>query len=126
MFAILQDSKEKQSLCVIDESEMAFQQLKEYLGIVDRKARLRPNDRRKKTPPLFLGTSYCCTHRLAFEANSPTPDAFGRLLKWSIELSEFHISYRPRMTIKAQTRAISPDLDMEASEEQNQDDDLAK
>ena len=33
------------------------------------------------------------------------PDTLGQLLKWSIELSEFHISYRPRMLIKAQSLA---------------------
>ncbi|XP_057463265.1 uncharacterized protein LOC130753291 [Actinidia eriantha] len=33
------------------------------------------------------------------------PDTSGRLLKWSIELSEFHIVYKPRMAIKAQTLA---------------------
>lgn len=31
------------------------------------------------------------------------PEAFGRLLKWSVELSEFDITYRPRAAIKAQT-----------------------
>ena len=30
------------------------------------------------------------------------PDTSGRLLKWSIELSEFHIEYRPIMAIKTQ------------------------
>ena len=33
------------------------------------------------------------------------PNTSSRLLKWSIELSEFHISYRPRMAIKAQALA---------------------
>lgn len=33
------------------------------------------------------------------------PEAFGRLLKWSVELSEFDITYRPRAAIKAQTLA---------------------
>ena len=30
------------------------------------------------------------------------PDASGRLVKWSVELSEFDLSYRPRGAIKAQ------------------------
>ena len=33
------------------------------------------------------------------------PDASGWLVKWSMELSEFDISYRPRGAIKAQTLA---------------------
>ena len=30
------------------------------------------------------------------------PDTSGRLLKWYIELSEFHVDYRPRMATKGQ------------------------
>ena len=32
-------------------------------------------------------------------------DTFGRLVKWAIELSEFDISYQPRVAIKAQAMA---------------------
>jgi hypothetical protein len=32
-------------------------------------------------------------------------DAAGRLVQWSIEMSEFHINYRPRTAIKAQALA---------------------
>ena len=32
-------------------------------------------------------------------------DASDRLVKWAIELSEFDISYKPRVAIKAQTMA---------------------
>ena len=33
------------------------------------------------------------------------PDASGRLVKWSVELSEFDITYRPRGAVKAQALA---------------------
>ena len=33
------------------------------------------------------------------------PDASGRLVKWSVELSEFDLSYRPRGAIKTQVLA---------------------
>ena len=33
------------------------------------------------------------------------PDAAGRLIQWSIKLSEFNIDYRPRTAIKAQALA---------------------
>ena len=55
------------------------------------------------------------------------PDTSERLLKWSIELSEFHINYRPRMVIKAQVLAdfiaeftydVSPNPEIEIPTEQ--------
>ena len=57
------------------------------------------------------------------------PDTFEWLLKCSIELSEFHISYWARMAIKAQTLTdliadmydIAPNPKIEAPKEQNQD-----
>ncbi|GFY95599.1 hypothetical protein Acr_10g0009840 [Actinidia rufa] len=66
-------------------------------------------------------------------------DTSGRLLKWSIELSEFHIEYRPRMAIKAQTLAdfviestheTTPEpeitlLEVETPKEQSSNKDLA-
>lgn len=33
------------------------------------------------------------------------PNAYGRLVKWSVELSEFDIAYQPRGAIKAQALA---------------------
>uniref|UniRef100_A0A2N9GJ57 RNA-directed DNA polymerase n=1 Tax=Fagus sylvatica TaxID=28930 RepID=A0A2N9GJ57_FAGSY len=51
------------------------------------------------------------------------PDAAGRLVQWSIEMSEFHIDYRPRTAIKAQALAdfiaefTQPWKDEEDSEE---------
>ncbi|GFZ09736.1 hypothetical protein Acr_21g0003350 [Actinidia rufa] len=67
------------------------------------------------------------------------PDISGRLLKWSIELREFYISYRPRMAIKAQalakfiaefTHDVAPEPeitlpDVETLEKQDHEDDLA-
>ena len=63
------------------------------------------------------------------------PDTSGQLLKWSIELSELHISYQPRITIKAQalvdfiakfTYGVPLEPKVEAPGEQDQVDDLAK
>ncbi|GFZ19883.1 hypothetical protein Acr_28g0005880 [Actinidia rufa] len=45
------------------------------------------------------------------------PDTSGRLLKWSIELSEFHIEYKPRTAIKAQALA---DFIVESTHEDTQ------
>uniref|UniRef100_A0A2N9F359 Uncharacterized protein n=1 Tax=Fagus sylvatica TaxID=28930 RepID=A0A2N9F359_FAGSY len=52
------------------------------------------------------------THTIVFAHQPPItgkamnkPDAAGRLIQWSIELSEFDIDYRPRTAIKAQALA---------------------
>ena len=67
--------------------------------------------------------------------NLQRPDTLRWLLKCSIELSEFHISYQPRMAIKAQiladfivefTHDVTLDPEMEALEEQSQEDELAR
>ena len=51
----------------------------------------------------------------------------GKLLKWSIKLSEFHVNYQPRMAIKAQALAdfiteftynVAPNPKIEVLEEQ--------
>jgi hypothetical protein len=57
--------------------------------------------------------SYFQAHTIVLLTNHPLwkamnkPDAVGRLIQWSIELSEFDIDYRPqpRTTIKAQALA---------------------
>uniref|UniRef100_A0A2N9GJG2 Reverse transcriptase domain-containing protein n=1 Tax=Fagus sylvatica TaxID=28930 RepID=A0A2N9GJG2_FAGSY len=54
---------------------------------------------------------YFQAHTIVLLTNHPLrkamnkPDAAGRLIQWSIELSEFDIDYRPRLTIKAQALA---------------------
>ncbi|WP_203255442.1 hypothetical protein, partial [Klebsiella pneumoniae] len=54
---------------------------------------------------------YFQSHTIHVLTNAPIrrilhkPDASGRLLKWTIELSEFHIEYIPRKAIKAQILA---------------------
>jgi ribonuclease HI len=54
---------------------------------------------------------YFQAHTIVLLTNHPLrkamnkPDAAGRLIQWSIELSEFDIDYRPRTTIKAQALA---------------------
>ena len=54
---------------------------------------------------------YFQAHTIVLLTNHPLrkamnkPDAVGRLIQWSIELSEFDIDYRPRTAIKAQALA---------------------
>jgi dsDNA-binding SOS-regulon protein len=54
---------------------------------------------------------YFQAHTIVLLTNHPLrkamnkPDAAGRLIQWSIELSEFDIDYRPRAAIKAQALA---------------------
>jgi hypothetical protein len=54
---------------------------------------------------------YFQAHTIVLLTNHPLrkamnkPDAAGRLIQWSIELSEFDIDYQPRIAIKAQALA---------------------
>ncbi len=55
--------------------------------------------------------SYFQAHTIVLLTNHPLqkamnkPDTVGRLIQWSIELSEFDIDYQPRTAIKAQVLA---------------------
>ena len=54
---------------------------------------------------------YFQSHKIIVLTNHPfrkamnKPDAAGRLIQWTVELSEFDIEYRPRQAIKAQALA---------------------
>ncbi|KAG6472848.1 hypothetical protein ZIOFF_070326 [Zingiber officinale] len=54
---------------------------------------------------------YFLAHTIIVKTNSPlgrvllNPEASGRLIKWTTELSEFYIQYQPRSAIKAQSLA---------------------
>uniref|UniRef100_A0A2N9F5L1 RNase H type-1 domain-containing protein n=1 Tax=Fagus sylvatica TaxID=28930 RepID=A0A2N9F5L1_FAGSY len=66
------------------------------------KASIRPGDGSKETPPILPSSHDCAAHQPPImESNEQT----GRLIQWSIELSEFDIDYRPRTAIKAQALA---------------------
>ncbi|GFZ03434.1 hypothetical protein Acr_16g0000580 [Actinidia rufa] len=78
-----------------EESETTFQQLKEYLG-----------SPRSTYSPAAPGEDLYVYLSISPAAHIlQRPDTSGRLLKWSIELSEFHIEYRPMVAIKAQALA---------------------
>ncbi|GFZ06713.1 hypothetical protein Acr_18g0008830 [Actinidia rufa] len=110
--------------------------IKEALGILQKlHMMLNPS---KCILDVSSGKFFCfLVSKQGIEAN---PDQIQALLtmssprnihEWSIELSEFHISYRPRMAIKDQalsdfTYDVAPSPEIKVSEEQNQDNDLAK
>ncbi|GFZ06995.1 hypothetical protein Acr_18g0011650 [Actinidia rufa] len=105
-----------------EESENAFQQLKEYLGsppllsvptanedlyvylsaspTAISAVLIREEDRIQK--PIYYAHSIIVLTDQPLKQILQRPDTSGKLLKWSIELSEFHIEYKPRTAIKAQ------------------------
>ncbi|GJW39649.1 reverse transcriptase domain-containing protein [Tanacetum coccineum] len=52
-----------------------------------------------------------------------SPEVFGRMQKWSIQLGEFGIHYRPRISVKGQVLA---DFIVERPEEEDSDDSIKK
>uniref|UniRef100_A0A2N9GP47 Uncharacterized protein n=1 Tax=Fagus sylvatica TaxID=28930 RepID=A0A2N9GP47_FAGSY len=117
-----------------DECQQAFEELKKYLTeppllspskqgeelylylavspTAVSSALIREEERRQL--PLTAARKlrpYFQAHTIVLLTNHPLrkamskPDAAGRLIQWSIELSEFDIDYRPRTAIKAQALA---------------------
>ncbi|XP_024028926.1 uncharacterized protein LOC112093843 [Morus notabilis] len=78
-----------------EECEHAFQQLKEHI----RKPPLLSKPTTGEVLSLYLAVS---EHVVSSVLVLQKPDTFGRLLKWSIELSQFDIDYKPRIAIKGQ------------------------
>ncbi|GFS42083.1 hypothetical protein Acr_00g0078010 [Actinidia rufa] len=91
----------------IVESEVVFHQLKEYLGSPP--LLTVPNMGEEFTS--YLSISPTAAHPIVILKDQPLkqifqrPDTLGRLLRWSIELSEFDINYQPRLAIKVQALA---------------------
>uniref|UniRef100_A0A2N9J1F3 Uncharacterized protein n=1 Tax=Fagus sylvatica TaxID=28930 RepID=A0A2N9J1F3_FAGSY len=107
-----------------DECQQAFEELKKYLT----EPPLLSPSKQGEELYLYLAVSptalafalvtaarklrpYFQAHTIVLLTNHPLrkamskPDAAGRLIQWSIELSEFDIDYRPRTAIKAQALA---------------------
>ncbi|XP_042460696.1 uncharacterized protein LOC122044241 [Zingiber officinale] len=104
-----------------EECDRAFEELKAYLNslpvlakpITDAESRYTGLE--KLTFALVLAArrlrSYFLAHTIIVMTNSPlsrillNPEASGRMIKWTTELSEFNIQYQPRTAIKAQSLA---------------------
>ncbi|KAH9698780.1 protein kinase domain-containing protein [Citrus sinensis] len=89
------------------ECDEAFGQPKEYLA----RAPLLSTPREGDQLLLYLAISKWATSLIVVMTDQPLrqmlqkPDASGRLVKWSVELSEFDLSYKPRGAVKAQALA---------------------
>lgn len=59
----------------------------------------------RKLKPYFQAFPFSVIKNEPLRQTLHRSDAYGRLVKWAMELSKFDISYKPRATIKAQTMA---------------------
>ncbi|GJX63346.1 hypothetical protein Tco_0296246 [Tanacetum coccineum] len=80
---------------------------------------------RKKSQAKCQSTLYFQAHPIIVITDQPiknilsNPEVAGRMQKWSIQLGEFGIHYRPRVSVKGQVLA---DFIVERPEEEGQDD----
>ncbi|KAL2226659.1 UNVERIFIED_CONTAM: Retrovirus-related Pol polyprotein from transposon gypsy [Sesamum indicum] len=92
-----------------DECDKALQELKEYLT----KPPLLANPKEAETLFLYLGVSEnavssMLSHKVVVLTNHPLkyvmsrPEAFGRIIKWVVELGQYDVDYQPRTAQKAQ------------------------
>ncbi|GJZ58892.1 hypothetical protein Tco_0614708 [Tanacetum coccineum] len=82
------------------------------LGIIKRGHHFRPDDgeRREANTHLFRQPSTVshCNHKSANKADVIKLEVTGRLLKWSFELKEHDIQYRPRTSVKGAEELPDP------------------
>ncbi|XP_024036873.1 uncharacterized protein LOC112096894 [Citrus clementina] len=84
------------------ECEEAFRNLKHYLQQAPLLSTPRDGDKLN----LYLAVSdRAASSVIPLRQILHKPDASGRLVKWTVELSEFDIDYKPRAAIKAQAMA---------------------
>ncbi|GJR82769.1 reverse transcriptase domain-containing protein [Tanacetum coccineum] len=101
-FKTLKKCMKKSDFCWTDEAESAFKQMKQHIAELP----MLTAPEEKEEPIVYLA------------ASRETPEVAGRLQKWSIELGEYAIHYRPRISVKGH---ILADFIVERPEEDSTD-----